>query len=164
MLEEQGVVLSVRGNAAKVVAENKSSCGSCAAKNGCGTSLLASLFPQRKRSFWASNPVHAQAGDRVLIGLDESALQTASLLLYIVPLLGMIGGAMAGTWLASQHTPLMVEVVSTGAGIAGFFLALLMVRKTGARLSAHNRYQARILRVLSPRPFSVDPKQLLKIQ
>lgn len=164
MLEEEGMVLSVNGNIAEVVAETKSACGSCAAKNGCGTSLLASLFPQRKRSFQASNPVHARVGDRVLVGLDESALQTASLLVYIAPLLGLIGGAMAGSWLASRSMPGIAEAISIGAGIGGFALALLVVRKTGFRLSAYGRYQARILRVLHPQTFSVDAIKLLEIQ
>ncbi len=164
MLEEQGVVLSVSGDTAEVVAEAKSTCGSCAAKNACGTSLLANLFPQRKRTFRASNPVAAQVGDRVLIGLDESVLQTASLLVYVVPLLGLIGGAMAGTWLASALMPEIAEAVSIGVGIAGFSLALLVVRKTSSRLSAHSRYQARVLRVLGPQTFPVEFEKLLKIQ
>ncbi|WP_456380452.1 SoxR reducing system RseC family protein [Thiolapillus sp.] len=164
MLEEQGIVLSVSGDTAEVVAETKSTCDACAVKNGCGTSLVASLFPQRQRTFRASNPVAAQVGDRVLIGLDESVLQTASLLVYIVPLLGLIGGAMAGTWLASPLMPEIAEAISIGAGIAGFTLALLVVRKTGFRLSAHGRYQAKVLRVLDPQTFSVESEKLLKIQ
>ncbi|WP_456404289.1 SoxR reducing system RseC family protein [Thiolapillus sp.] len=154
MLEEEGVVLSVSGSVAEVVAETKSSCGSCSAKSGCGTSLLASLFPQRKRSFRANNTVSAKTGDRVIIGLDESALQIASLLVYLVPLLGLIGGAIIGAWLAPQLAPDAAEPFSIIAGIAGFSLVLLVVRRISPWLSGRGRYQASILRVLKPESVS----------
>jgi len=156
MLEEEGIVLSVNGDTAEVVAETKSACGSCSAKSGCGTSLLASMFPQRKRSFLAANPVSAQEGDRVVIGLDESAMQIASLLVYLAPLLGLIGGAILGN--ALMPSPLLGfrEIGSIAMGIAGFVLVLMTVRKISPRLSGNSRYQARILRVLRINPISVE--------
>lgn len=163
MLEEEGVVLSVDGNFAEVAAETTSTCNSCSAKNGCGTSLLASLFPQRNRSFRASNPLSAQTGDRVVIGLDESALQVAALLVYLAPLLGLIGGAIVGSWMASQWMLAHTELVSIALGIVGFFMVLLLVRKISPRLSGNSRYQARILRVLSSETVSLGAA-VIKLQ
>lgn len=163
MLEEEGIILSVDGSVAEVVAETKSTCGSCAVKSGCGTSLLASLFPQRKRSFRADNPVSARTGDRVIIGLDESALQIASLLVYLAPLLGLIGGAIVGTWLAPQLAPDMVELFSIISGVAGFSLVLLLVRKISPWLSGRGRYQAIVLRILKPEIVSLDHIKLQEI-
>ena len=156
MLEEEGIVLSVNGDTAEVVAQAKSACGSCSARSGCGTSLLAGMFPERKRSFLASNTVSAREGDRVIIGLDESAMQIASLMVYLAPLLGLIGGAILGNWLMPSLLSGFGEFGSIAMGIAGFVLVLMTVRKISPRLSENSRYQARILRILRVSPISVD--------
>lgn len=150
MLEEEGVVLAVNGDIAEVVTRKKSACGSCAARSGCGTSLVESLFPGRLRSFPARNDVRAQEGDRVVIGLDESALQTASLLIYLVPLLGLIGGAILGSWLGSGVVGGHTEQFSAMGGIGGFFVSLGAVRRYSDMLSRKQVFQARVLRVISP--------------
>jgi len=160
MLEEEGIVLSVIGDIAEVVAETKSTCGSCSAKSGCGTSLLADLFPKRNRSFQANNSVSAQVGDRVIIGLDESALQLASLLVYLAPLLGLIGGALIGTRLASVLLSGVAEAASIGFGVAGFVLMLVAVSKLSPLLSSRDRYQARIIRILAPQTVSINEMKI----
>ena len=161
MLEEEGVVLAVHGDIAEVVTQKKSACGSCAAKSGCGTSLVESLFPSRTRSFRARNEVRARKGDQVVIGLDESALQTASLLIYLVPLLGLIGGAILGTWLGSSPDGGTAELFSILGGAGGFFVFLAAVRRYSDMLSSKPVFQARVLRVLSP-PDTVMPLMDLK--
>ncbi len=150
MLEEEGVVLAVDGDIAEVVTRKKSACGSCAARSGCGTSLVESLFPSRTRSFRARNEIRAQKGDQVVIGLDESALQAASLLVYLVPLLGLIGGAIIGSWLGSAPDVGYTELFSVLGGGGGFFLSLAAVRHYSDMLSRKHVFQARVLRVLSP--------------
>ncbi len=148
MLEEEGTVVRVHADMVEVVTRKKSACGSCAAKNGCGTSLVESLFPQRTRSFRASNEVLAKEGDRVIIGLDENALQIASMLVYLAPLLGLIAGAMAGSWLGAQISTGQQELFSILAGIGGFWGSLFVVRSCSDALSRKHAYQARVLRVL----------------
>ncbi len=150
MLEEEGVVLAVDGDIAEVMTQKKSACGSCAAKSGCGTSLVERLFPSRTRSFRARNDIRAQKGDKVVIGLDESALQIASLLIYLVPLLGLIGGAIFGSWLGSAPDGGHAELFSALGGIGGFFVFLAAVRHYSDMLSRKPVFQARVLRVLSP--------------
>ena len=151
MLEEEGVVLAIDGDIAEVVTRKKSACGGCAARSGCGTSLVESLFPSRTRSFRASNEVRAQEGDQVVIGLDESALQTASLLVYLVPLLGLIGGAILGAWLGPGPDGGHAELFSIVGGVGGFFISLGAVRRYSDMLSRKPVFQARVLRVLPPR-------------
>ncbi len=155
MLEEEGKVISVQGDVAEVVPETKSTCGSCSAKSGCGTSLLSSLFPQRQRAFRARNRVNARQGDRVLIGLDESALQIASLLVYLAPLVGLIVGGMIGTKVAETLMLESAEFLSITAGAAGFAGVLFGVRKYSAVLAKRDRYQAVVLRILHPEKTAV---------
>ncbi|WP_456445619.1 SoxR reducing system RseC family protein [Thiolapillus sp.] len=148
MLEEEGVVVGVSGDMAEVLTQKKSACGSCAAKNGCGTSLVESLFPQRSRTFQAANEASAKEGDRVVLGLDETALQLASLLVYLVPILGLIAGAIFGTWLGTRTASGYAEMFSVLGGVGGFFVSLAVVRRYSISLSRKHNYQARILRVI----------------
>ena len=148
MLEEEGVVVGIEGDFAEVETPTRHACGSCSAKSGCGTSLLASLFPDRKRTFLARNGAGARAGDRVIIGLRESDLQIASLLLYLLPILGLIGGALAGTWLAKTLHSGDGELLSILTGIASMAAVLAWIRRGRFAGSGEGRFQAVILRVI----------------
>ncbi len=148
MLEEQGKVLEVLGDYARVTAQPTSACGSCSAKKGCGTSLLSELFSRRSRIFMAHNLVGAKAGDAVTIGLDESVMQRASVMVYLLPLLTLLGGAMLGQWLAPADMP--ADLFSIGGGIVGLFFPLYLIKKYSAQIFSGGRFQVRIIRVNSP--------------
>ena len=96
VIEEQGSVISGDGDFVVVSVERQSACGSCSAKAGCGTSLLADWFPRRRLTLRLPNTVGAKPGEAVVLGLDEARFQTASLLLYALPLAGLLLGAIAG--------------------------------------------------------------------
>lgn len=156
MLEEEGVVVSVRGESAQVRVQQRSACGSCSARQGCGTSLLASLFPRRERVFMARNPLAARVGDHVVIGLRESDLQLASVVIYLLPVLGLIAGAMLGSWLAEVLNSTDGELLSILLGSGMLALTLLWIRRGNGFLSDGRRFQAVILRVQQPPRLSVD--------
>ena len=158
MLEENGIVISISKGMAEVSVTPQSACGSCSVSNGCGTSLIASLFPERNSRFKVKNPLGAQIGEQVVIGLQESALQSASLILYLIPLAGLIFGAMAGIYLSENifYNPSELPGILLGfAGMgAGFMLVKYLVQRTGGS----GDYQAEIIRInkiearLSPDP------------
>jgi sigma-E factor negative regulatory protein RseC len=147
MLEESGIVVSISKDMAEVSVTPQSACGNCGASGGCGTSLIASLFPERSSRFKVKNPLNAQIGEQVTIGLRESALQSASLMLYLIPLAGLIFGAMGGIYLSEHvfHSPselLSILLGFTGLG-AGFILVKYLVQY-GRGLGG---YQAEIIRI-----------------
>lgn len=111
-------MLAVEGDQALVALASQSACGSCAAKSGCGTSVLGSLFPKRHQQLRVDNSQAAKPGDRVVIGLPEAGLQRASLLLYGVPLLGLIAGAVAGDhWGGSEPQAILGGLFGSVAGL-----------------------------------------------
>ena len=157
MLREEGIVVAIRGDRAEVRARVKQACGSCAAKRGCGTSLVASLFPQRDHNFIARNPVGAKPGDRVFIGLEESDLQLASLMIYLLPLLGLIGGAVSGVYLAHLLGSSDGEFLSILLGGGGMAAVLLWVSVRSYSLTGHGgRFEAEILEVIPPALLAID--------
>jgi len=147
MLEEDGIVVSVLEGMAEVRVTPKSACGSCSARSGCGTSLIASLFPERSSRFKVRNTLGAVTGEQVVIGLHESALQSASLMLYLIPLAGLILGAVSGVYLTERifHSPSELLTILFGFGGMGAGFALIKYLSQHARSLGH--YQAEIIRI-----------------
>ena len=146
MIEEQARVLRVQGEIAEIVTQPRSACGSCAAKNGCGTSLLAAWFPQRRLTFELRNEIGAEAGDSVVVGLDEGLLQRGSLLLYALPLGGLLLGALLGERLF-LGLGLATELGAVLVGLLGLTGALLYVRRITQRRPNGAGQGVRLLRV-----------------
>jgi len=126
MIEQEARVVAIEGDQALVEIQRQSACGGCAAKSGCGTSVVASLFPQRRQTLRLDNGVQAVPGDRVIVGLPEAALQQASLLLYGLPLLLLLAGAVVGKlWFGTEPAAIL-------GGLSGVTLGLLLVRRIAA--------------------------------
>ena len=147
MLEENGIVVSISKGMAEVSVTPQSACGSCSASSGCGTSLIASLFPERNSRFKVKNSLDAQIGEQVTIGLHESALQSASLILYLIPLAGLIFGAMGGIYLSEHVFRSPSELLSILLGFAGMGAGFILVKYLVQPARGLGRYQAEIIRI-----------------
>ncbi len=149
MIEQHARVVSVQGDQACVRTENPSGCSSCSAKSGCGSALVAQMFPGRNRGLLTLPVDHLprapRPGERVVIGIDENYLQRATLLLYAVPLLGLIGGAIGGEQLAqSLYGAGTSELGAILGSLSGLSMALAWVRHRAGR---RGRGEVRILRI-----------------
>lgn len=145
MIEETAHVVAADGEFVWVETRRQSTCGSCAAKQGCGTSALAKVLGNRLARVRAINHGVAQVGDQVVIGIDEQALVRGSLAIYLVPLAGLLLGAVVG---ALMSTRLLVtgEGLTIGLGIAGLLLGLAWVRGFTRRIHNDSRYQPVVIR------------------
>ncbi len=146
MIEEQALILSVKGDFAEVQVQRQNSCGSCSAKAGCGSALLSSVFGNKRNSLQVYNPIQAGPGERVVIGLNESPFLKAAFTLYALPLLLMIVGALFGEWLALQAAADNTEPAALSGGLLGLLTGLAWVRRFSRRCSEDARYQAKVLR------------------
>ena len=147
MIEEQARVAAVRQDLAEIVVEKQSACGSCAAKSGCGTSLLSAWLPKRQMVIRLKNEIGARPGDRVVVGLDEAQLQRGSLLLYALPLAGLILGALAGEALF-PFFGLSAELGAVLTGLCGIIAALAFVRHSSMSRLGDGDGGIRLLRVV----------------
>ena len=147
MIEETAAVLDTQGELAWVETRRQSSCGACAASKGCGTALLGQVFGARRARLRVLNRIGAKSGDLVVVGVAEQALVRGSLAVYLLPLLGLMGGGMFGVWLANTLAwTTTVDGSSVLCGIAGLALGLAWVRRWTAGMADDARYQAVILR------------------
>jgi sigma-E factor negative regulatory protein RseC len=152
MIEEIAQVDKVDESHAEVVVERSTACGSCSAKTGCGTSLLAAWFPQRRLRFRLANEIGAKAGDRVVVGLAEHRLQQVSLALYGLPLIGLLLGAIGGE-LSVAAIGYNEELGAVAGGLLGLMTGFLLVRRFGEKQQAENGADVILLRTL-PRAHS----------
>ncbi len=147
MIEATASVVAVDGDRIQLVAQRQSACGSCAAKQGCGTSLLDEWFSRRQPRFEVHSELEVHVGDRVVIGLDEGRLQRGSLWLYAFPLGGLLAGALFGDWWFRQ-SGVDTELGAVLGGLGGLSAALIYVRKR-ANASPHGSApEVHLLRVV----------------
>jgi sigma-E factor negative regulatory protein RseC len=122
MIEEQAIVVALRGDQALVQTERRSTCSGCAARGGCGAGLLSRLVGRRFAELSVPNEIGLEIGDRVVLGLSEAGLVRGALAMYALPLLGMLAGGLLGQ-LALGGTEMMA-IIGAAVGLgAGFALA-----------------------------------------
>lgn len=118
MNEEVGTVMETRSGTAKVLLKRNSACDHCPTRSCCA-SLEGDL-----KCVDVSNGIGAREGQLVKIGISQKAVLKASFILYMIPILALVIGAMLGNYLGPQHS----EIWSAFTGV-GFFVASYVVIK-----------------------------------
>jgi sigma-E factor negative regulatory protein RseC len=127
------------GNRAVVTVHRAEACGACAAKGAC-----QALGGQTKDlSMEVDNTLGAVPGDQVSVSLAESAVLQASAVLYLLPALGLVIGALAGRSLAPSLA-LTVDGSTILGAFGGLALLLGVARLLGRRMGRSNRYIPRL--------------------
>ena len=128
MITEQAVVTRCDGKRVEVRLQRGSACGHCELSQGCGTGALGRLLGHRSKPLIIETRHELKPGDKLVLGLSESALVKASLTIYGLPLLGMIA---AGLPVAHYN---MAEFLVALAAIAGFFVGIKLASYLSRRL------------------------------
>ena len=148
MIEERARVVAVDGDSVLLQTQRQSSCGSCEVKSGCGTSVLAGIVGQKVTQLKLPNTLGAKPGDEVLLGMSENALVTGSLLVYMIPLVMLLLGALSGELLATR-LGMDAELMPVVGGALGFVLAILLVRGLLQKTATGLQMQPVMLRILA---------------
>lgn len=145
MMVERARVVAVDADACWVEFIASAGCGACASGQGCGGGVIGRLRGQRLQHLRVAlaGPLRPAVDDTVEIGMGEQSMLRASVLAYLVPLAGIVAGAVLGERLAADAAREAWSIAGAGAG---FVLAAL-----GARvLARHPRSgiaEPRLLRV-----------------
>lgn len=151
MITETGRVIALKGERAWVQTIRSSACESCSARSGCGQRVLASASGGRANQVLVSNHLGADVGDEVTVAIEESALLSASLLVYALPLLLLVLGAVLGQqWLPARDAGAIAGALT---GLAAGFVAARLIQSRPGR-----SYEPRLIRVLPTRTDS-SPSQ-----
>jgi sigma-E factor negative regulatory protein RseC len=155
LCHEEGMVSGVLpGNRVKVTVQRSEACHSCSAKGACQTlggqtgDLLLTL----------DNTVNAEPGDQVRITIEESALVKASLVLYLVPALGLVGGALGGSVIAGK-TGWDADGTALTCSLVGLVFGLFISWFIGKRMAAGKTFTPRLTAVTSRGVAQETPSQ-----
>lgn len=145
MIEETGIIVAVDGDRAEVLTRRRSSCGGCEVRGACGTSLLDRLLGRREVRLDALNRVDAGIGDEVVVGVPEDGVLIGAFVAYILPLLGLLLGAILGQT-AAEALGTSGQLLSILGGAGGLAVGLGWVRRFGRSGRSDPRFQVVIVR------------------
>ena len=101
VLETRAIIVQTEGQFAQVQVSQADGCEQCNGK-GCGTGKLSQLFCSKPRQFQVDNPINASIGDQVIISVAEGAVLRGIGLVYLLPLILLLMGAVIGNSLVEQ--------------------------------------------------------------
>jgi sigma-E factor negative regulatory protein RseC len=150
VLKRTGVVKAVQGRMALVMTRKEPECESCKAKDAC-FSLGGGGANTEVRVL---NTAGADVGDIVTIGIRGSSLVKVSFLVYLLPILALVGGVVVGYWLSGLIS--VDENILVGVfGLLAFSGTFVWLKKKGDALSKRKEFIPEIIsRQTSKRPIS----------
>lgn len=142
MLEE-GTITKTTDRNAWVRIGRSSMCDHCGSKGACNT-----LGGGRIMEAEARNTAGGKVGDRVLLKIDNSSFLKITFLVYMVPIVALIAGALIGLEIAPQYS-LNPELSSILFGIIAFVLSFLFIHQFGKYVKRRQKFMPAIVKILS---------------
>lgn len=135
--QQEGVVISVAGEMARVKTSRHNDCENCGACPGNAAIVLD-----------ARNPLGATPGQQVLIEVQEVGMLKSAFIVYMLPLISLFLGAVAGSYAADQAGAGSIWYQVAGALIA-LAVAIAYIRYYDKSARANKNMQPVITRILS---------------
>lgn len=142
MIEEEGVVMEVYGDLAKVSITAKSACEKCSASSMC--------HPGDEEYMEASNPLGAKKGQKVKVVLAPQIYLKASIILYGIPMTAFIAAAILGKNLGLRYgAEANSDLWAFIAGMVCMALSFLAIRMYNKKVEKTAQYKPIIVEILS---------------
>lgn len=126
MIQTRAVIIRLQGKDALVESTQGGGCGNCDSENGCSSSKLSQLFCSEPRRFLVRNDADAPVGTLVQVTLPDGVLLHSALLMYILPLVLLMFGALAGAQWA--HYASSSDAYSAIGGLIGLISGFVVVK------------------------------------
>jgi sigma-E factor negative regulatory protein RseC len=135
--QQEGIVLEINNHMAKVKTSRHNDCENCGACPGNSALVLE-----------ARNDIEAKIGQRVAIEIREINMLKAAFIVYILPLITIFIGVIAGGLLAGSfgYQPLLFQVIG---GVVAFILSVLYIKYFDSAARSDVKMQPIIIRILS---------------
>lgn len=141
-MEEIGIVKSLAGSFATVSVERKSACDQC--KAGCRVTDSGAEIE-------ALNLAKAKIGQKVRVVMKPYTYLKGSIIIYGIPALALIIGAIIGKEFLSSLPPFVgfdPDIVSAISGFGAFILSFLIVKLWSGKLEKKIEYKPVIQEIL----------------
>lgn len=130
MIEESGRVVALESGAVWVETLRRSGCGRCDEPGGCGNGALVRRAREKAGHVRALTDQQLAVGDEVLVGVPEQAMLRGTLLIYVLPVLSLVSGAVLGAALVPGDAGTALGLL---AGLVAGFAAVRMLSSRAAR-------------------------------
>jgi sigma-E factor negative regulatory protein RseC len=143
MVTEEGIVQQISATKALILINRSSACAGCHSRSACMPS------ENKEMTVEAINDINAQVGDRVQVSVPTSSLLKATFLVYFVPVLALITGAITGNNIAPslQIDPTLASMLCGFFAMGAVFGAVKWFDR-GA--NSKTKYWPRVTRILPP--------------
>jgi sigma-E factor negative regulatory protein RseC len=145
MVAEVGIVEKILPHKAVVRVQRSSACAHCSSRGACRVTEGKAMLIE------VDNDLRAKVSDHVEISVPEGSLLKLSMLVYFMPILGLIAGALVGAASANYFNvqPTLASIVCGASAMGITFYGLKWLDR---RAQAKGEYQPRMTRIL----FSAD--------
>ncbi len=136
------------GNRIVLSCEQQTSCNHCSSRNSCGTGIISKAVAAKSHNWSLITTQNVVVGQVVEIGLPEKSLIKFALLVYIIPLLMLMLGALTGQYITAS-------VAGSGEGMTILFSVLFLVagiglaKRIATRLQAQQQQSVTLIRVVN---------------
>ena len=157
-MNELGQIVAVEKQGLWVETRRASTCNSCAAQKACGQGLMTKLMPGKEHYIWVvadgDKLAASHVGDMVEVSVPDDVVLKASMIVYLVPLFGLIAGVLLGNnWQPGDPGAI-------AGGIIGLLFGLGLVRLHAKRVKHDCRVQPRMLRLVTQTP-DAEPARVI---
>lgn len=136
MKTEQGLVIEVIDEEAKIKVGRHNDCKNCGACPGNDSVIII-----------ANNQVGAKPGQRVLFEVKEKSILKAAFIVFILPLVALFIGVMLGG-VAGKYIGINIRMLQIMGGIIAFLLSLAVIKVFDKAASKSDKSKPVIVRIL----------------
>lgn len=163
MIKQTAIVTRTEHAIAFVKTIRESTCGQCSVQKGCGTSVFSKVLGNKFSELTALNPINAETGDMVILGMRESVLINSALLMYLFPLLMMFSGAASMVMISHWFNLDLGQLWVIASSFIWFLAAFLYIKKVSKKHVGDKKFQPVILSkaTLSEQKASLFPVEVI---
>ncbi|MFT6624532.1 MAG: sigma-E factor negative regulatory protein RseC [Cycloclasticus sp.] len=147
MIEETATVQNVNDHLIQVVTTQSASCHQCNEAESCSTSVLSKFFGNKTVELQLYSDLTLKAGDKVLLGIEESVFVGLTCLVYFLPLCALLLFALLGQAIESELN-INNEVPTILLAITGFISCYYAIKASIQRYFKPERINPVILKKL----------------
>lgn len=136
MKTEQGLVIEVNNDVAKIRVGRHSDCKNCGACPGSDSIIIS-----------ANNKIGAKPGQRVSFEVKEANFLGATFIVFILPLISLFIGVMLGKFIG-ENLGLSIPMFQVIGGIIALALAIIIIRKADKNARLNKKTLPVIVRIL----------------
>ena len=136
MKTEQGLVIEVINDVAKVKVGRHSDCKNCGACPGSDSVIIN-----------ASNKIGAKSGQRVMFELKEKNILKAAFVVFILPLIALFIGVILGGFIG-RYAGFNIRMLQIIGGLIAFTLSVVIVKAFDKATTESEKSKPVIIRIL----------------